>query len=337
MSSRVATPSVQDFPHIYPVQEQLRFLLRYAVLAPSTRNTQPWRFEVRENQVTVRADLSRTQPVADDDRRELYLSLGCAIENLLVAAEQFGFRHSTVYLPHHPDELVAATIAFQPGGSRSAERRGLSLQAILARRTARGRFSDQAVSQDDTLALQRCVTEPELELSILVDQERRREIEALHQSAIETALADPAFRGELAEWVGAGAFGTPWPLSRIGRLAIESELLAHHLAKLDRIAVRSAPLLALISSREDDRPSQVRSGQALERIWLTATSRGLGLQPLSAALEVPMSRWDLSRLMDARLPWAQQLVRIGHPRGESVHRTPRLPLDSVVVRPGAES
>src|SRR5918994_4326460 len=153
MTSRVSGPSVQDFSHIYPIQEQLRFLLRYAILAPSTRNTQPWRFGVEENRVVVRADLSRAQPVADDDRRELYLSLGCAIENLLVAAEQFGFRHSIAYLPHYPDEWVAATIAFLPGGHRCAERSCLSLQTIHSRRTAHGRFSDRPVSDEDVLAL----------------------------------------------------------------------------------------------------------------------------------------------------------------------------------------
>jgi nitroreductase len=336
MTSRVSGPSVQDFPHIYPIQEQLRFLLRFAILAPSTRNTQPWRFGVEENQVVVRADLSRAQPVADDDRRELYLSLGCAIENLLVAAEQFGFRHSIAYLPHYPDERVAATIAFLPGGHRSAERGGLSFQTLHTRRAAHGRFSDQPVSDEDLLALRRCVTEQDLELTLVVDPERRREIEAIHRSAHETSLADPAFRHELAEWVGAGAFGTPWPVSRIGQSAIGSELLAHQLAKLDAIAVGSAPLLALISSRKDDRPSQVRSGQLLERLWLTAAARGLGLQPLSAALEVPQLRLELSRVMDARLPWGQQLVRIGHPRGGSAHRTPRRPLDEMIDPPGSE-
>src|SRR5918995_4037122 len=149
MASRVSGPSVQDFPHIYPIQEQLRFLLRYAIVAPSTRNTQPWRFGVEENQVVVRADLSRAQPVADDDRRELYLSLGCAIENLLVAAEQFGFRHSIAYFPCYPDERVVATIAFLPGGHRSAERSCLSLWTILTRRTAHGRFAEQPVADDD--------------------------------------------------------------------------------------------------------------------------------------------------------------------------------------------
>jgi hypothetical protein len=112
--------------------------------------------------------------------------------------------------------------------------------------------------------------------------------------------------------------------------------MAHQLARLDAIAVGSAPMLGLISSRDDDRPSQIRSGQLLERLWLTATARGLGLQPLSAALEVPNLRLELTRVMDARCPWAQQLVRIGHPRGGSAHRTPRRPLDGLIDPPGSE-
>lgn len=155
-------------------------------------------------------------------------------------------------------------------------------------------------------------------------------MQALHRTAHEVTLSDPAFRKELADWVGEGAFGTPWPLSRIGRAAVARERVARYLAKLDAIAVGSAPLLLLISSREDDRVSQIRSGQLLERLWLTATALGLGVQPLSAALEVPRLRQRLSRLMGAWLPWPQQLLRIGHPRDPSGHRTPRRPLDEVI-------
>ena len=333
----VSRPAVQGFPYVYPIQEQLRFLLRYAVMAPSTRNTQPWRFAVDGCRVTIRADLARMQPVADRDRRELYLSLGCAIENLVVAAEQFGFRHSVAYLPSFPDELVAAAVAFRPGGHRSAERANLRLHTIAMRRTAHGRFTDQPVSEDDVFALRRCVPERDLELSLVSDRERRCAVGDLHRAALEATLADPAFRQELAEWVGQGAFGTPWPMAMLGCAAIGSGVLAHRMARLDAVAVGSAPLLALISARDDDRASQIRSGQLLERLWLTAEARGLGVQPLSASLELSDRRADLSRVMDARLPCAQQLVRIGHPRGGSGHRTPRRPLDEVIDAPGAES
>ncbi len=138
---------------------------------------------------------------------------------------------------------------------------------------------------------------------------------------------------ELAEWIEGGAFGTPWPLSRLGRAAIASGRVARHLARLDAVAVGSAPLLVLLSSLENDRVSQIRSGQLLERLWLVATSRGLALQPLSAALGVQPLRLELSRAMGAKLPWAQQLVRIGYPRRPGTHRTPRRPLDEVIDPP----
>ncbi len=85
-------------------EEQLRFLLRYAILAPSNRNTQPWRFAVGRDQVTIHADFSRWQQVSDAHKRELYISLGCALENLLVALEHFGFGHLVTRSPGAEDE-----------------------------------------------------------------------------------------------------------------------------------------------------------------------------------------------------------------------------------------
>ena len=336
MSNQLREPSVQEFPHTYPVQEQLRFLVRYAILAPSTRNTQPWRFRVDRDRIEIRPDLTRWHRVADRDRRELYLSLGCAIENLIVAAEQFGFRHTVVYQPDWRDEEVAAVLAFRPGGHASPERRRLTLSTLLSRRSAHGRFLERELSTADMDALRLCLADDrDLELSLATEPECRRAVQGLHRLAHEIAFANPAYRGELADWVEGGAFGTPWPLSKLGRAAIASGGMARRLARLDAIAVGSTPLLILISSRVEDRPSQIRSGQLLERLWLTSTARGLGFQPLSAALEVRSLRAGISGVMGARFPWAQQLVRIGHPRHSPGHRTPRRPLDEVIDAPEA--
>jgi nitroreductase len=326
-------PLRDEFPSIYPVQEQLRFLLRYAVLAPSTRNTQPWRFTVEGNRVLINADLGRNHRVADDDRRELYLSLGCAMENLMVAAEYFGFQHRTVYAPRAINKRPAAVITFTSGGKLTGGREGLTLDAVIERHTTHGRFADGAVSDEDTRAFRRCLTDPDLDLCLVSDPDRCDEIERLHEEAHRLSLADPAFRHELAEWVGAGGLGTSWVVSRMGQAALDSDVLARLIAQLDAEAVRHAPLLALISSREDDPASQMRSGQLLERIWLTAEVRGLGLQPLSAALEVPELRGRLTTAMGAGLPWAQQLVRIGRKRPGTRHRTVRRAVAEVLNPP----
>jgi len=41
-----------EFPTDGPVEDQATFLLRYAILAPSSHNAQPWAFDVAGNELT---------------------------------------------------------------------------------------------------------------------------------------------------------------------------------------------------------------------------------------------------------------------------------------------
>src|SRR5688572_15054206 len=66
-------------------------LVRYATLAASSHNTQPWLFELHEGGVSILPDLSRRCPEVDSDDHHLYASLGCAVENLKQAARAAGF------------------------------------------------------------------------------------------------------------------------------------------------------------------------------------------------------------------------------------------------------
>ncbi|HET8797964.1 MAG TPA: nitroreductase, partial [Thermoanaerobaculia bacterium] len=87
-------PYLVDEAEFYEIEEPARqkeFLLRYAVLAPSGHNTQPWAFRAAGETVEVFADYSRRLPVADPHDRELMISIGAAIANLRIAAAHFGF------------------------------------------------------------------------------------------------------------------------------------------------------------------------------------------------------------------------------------------------------
>src|SRR6478735_4015382 len=68
----------------------LKLLVTYAAMAPSGHNAQPWLFRVRDREIDLLSDFSRLIHTADVDRREMYVSLGCALENLLIAAEESG-------------------------------------------------------------------------------------------------------------------------------------------------------------------------------------------------------------------------------------------------------
>lgn len=75
-------------------------MLELAVKAPSGHNTQSWLFRVGEDRIEILPDLDRALPVVDPDHRELFISLGCAAENLYMAAEAKG---------HIPEMIVSET------------------------------------------------------------------------------------------------------------------------------------------------------------------------------------------------------------------------------------
>ena len=92
--------------------EQVRTLLKYAVLAPSSHNTQPWRFKVADNTVSLYADRARALPANDPDDRELTISCGCALMNLRVAAAHEGLGVTYEITPDPDDEDLLAVISF---------------------------------------------------------------------------------------------------------------------------------------------------------------------------------------------------------------------------------
>ena len=319
------------FPVMLPKQEQLKFLLQYAILAPSTKNTQPWGFSVGEDTIGIFADLSRWQPVADRGRRELYMSLGCALENLLVAIEDFGFAHSVKYHPHSTNDELAATVTVHPGGDRSGYRTGLSLSSITERRTHHGLYANEPVTAASRERLLHCCGDLGLRIDLTEDTAIQARVIELNLHANEMEFADPAFRKELGYWVGQGVFGTPRVLAKLGQVLLSRVNFGRAIGKRNTAVLASAPLIGLIGANSDDRPTQVRAGQALERVWLHATSMGLALQPMSQALEIPALRAELGAVISDGGWIAQQVFRVGYPIRAVPRHTPRRPLDEVLL------
>ena len=97
-----------DFPSSKGVGEQIKFLLNYAILAPSTLNTQPWYFSLDKNKINVYADLDKKLTLSDPKGRQLYISLGCCLFNLLVAADYFNFNTKVTYFPFMKSNVTAS-------------------------------------------------------------------------------------------------------------------------------------------------------------------------------------------------------------------------------------
>jgi nitroreductase len=323
----------RDFPGTAPVELQLRFLVRYAILAPSVRNSQPWRFAVEGNRVELLADLRRGLPVADPDQRELYISLGCALENLLVAAEHFGFRHEVSYLPTPDSGEVAASVAFAPGGIRSPARDGIALEAILARHNDNSVFRPIAVPPALCRCLQACQTDSEPRFDLTADQLFCRWVERLTLEADRREFADPEFRNEVAHWIGHGGLSNPGLAARVGSFAVAHLDLGESVARQDHRIVESAALLGVISTTNDTHLDHIRTGQLFERIWLTATTMGITIHPMSQTMRRPESRSAVAELLPVTGWTPQHLFRVGYSSREAPRFTPRRPLEEALGEP----
>ena len=163
-----------DNPKDGSLPDRLRFLVRYALLAPSSHNTQPWRFHVAENRVDLFMDMDRWLKVADADQREIHVSIGCALESLLVAAEHFGLGHGTDYLPDPANPRLAATVRFRAEGRAAPERPARLFPMLPVRHTNHGEYDGRPIPPGVLEQLRNCCVEPGVTVYLTADADIKR-------------------------------------------------------------------------------------------------------------------------------------------------------------------
>jgi nitroreductase len=327
-----------DFPRGGRIEEQLRFLLRYAVLAPSAHNTQPWRFRLGGNRITLFPDFSRALAVSDPTHRELYLSLGCALANLRIAAEHFEFNVAVEEFPGGEGRPVAR-LSFVSGGTTSPGNDAL-FAAILTRHTNRAPCEPRPVPVDLLQRLRGQVSDPDVRLDLVTQPERIRTLADLTAHATLETPGRADFRSELSQWVRNNytkrpdgipgfAVGVPDPPSLLAPVMVRLPAIAKTEAKKARALIAGSPLLAVISASEDGPRGWVKAGSTLERIWLTAVANGLRAAPYAGPFEAEKLHADVERLLGISGLRAQTLLRIGY-GPEDPHPTPRRSVEEIL-------
>jgi hypothetical protein len=235
------------------------------------------------------------------------------------------------YFPQSTNDERAAIVTFRPGRTPSIYRTGIALASITSRHTQRGPYRDEPVTEEVRLRLLHSCGALGLRVDLTDNLAIRSRVVELNLHADEMEFADPEFRKELGYWVGQGVFGTARLLSRLEGLVLSRVNLGRAIGKRNAAVLSSAPLIGLISARTDDRTSQIRTGQALERLWLHATRIGIALQPMSQALEIPSLRAELARVIPERGWIPEQVFRIGYAMRPAKQHTPRRSTDQVLL------
>ncbi|MFN0133013.1 MAG: Acg family FMN-binding oxidoreductase [Phycisphaerales bacterium] len=309
----------RDFPTSGTAEAQLRFLVRYAILAPSGHNTQPWLFKVHGDRLQLFADRTRALPVVDPVDRALVISCGAALANLLLAAERFGIEVVTDVLPdpNEPDLLAVVRHV----GTRSPAAGDRLFQAIVKRRTTRRAFEPTPVPEAVLTAACAEAGTHGVALHIVVEPDQKHRIAELIAEGDRLQCADPSFRRELAAWVHSRraasqdgmsgyAFGMPDLLSPAGALIIRTFDMGKGQAAHDQALAEGSPTIGVFTTKADRPADWIAAGQAMERALLSITAAGFTCSYLNQPIEVPTLRPRLSRLLETS-EFPQILIRVG--------------------------
>ncbi len=326
-----------DFPSRGSKADVLRFCLNYAVLAPSSHNTQPWIFKLLDDRVELHADTSRNLPVVDPQRRELVISCGAALFNLRLALRRFGFEDIVELLPnpYEPSLLARITYGDRVPCTPPIER---LFRAIPHRHTYRGEFDSQIVFESTIDTLQSAAAEEGAWFQPVFAAEGRAAIAHLVAEADLIQMSSKEYRAELAEWMRPN-FGED--LDGIPGYALGLNSLAASVAPLwvrfhdggatashkDADLINRAPLLGVIGTPNDTLGDWLAAGQALSHVLLQARINGVHAGFHNQPIEVPAFRSRLATLIH-RPGLPQILLRLG--QTAEPRPTPRRPVDQVL-------
>jgi nitroreductase len=325
------------FPAWAGSAERLRFLLRYAVRAPSRYNTQPWLFEIEGSELRVYGDWRRALKVADPQGRELVMACGAALYNLEVAALHFGHATSVevVASADRRDGLLAR-LALDGRRPPTAQNEEL-FAAIGMRRTNRFAFDARDVPFGVVTGLVREAAYQGACLRV-VDRTIRPAVSKLVAEGARQQWASARFRSELATWsrsnepgemdgVPGYARGLSDSASVLHRVLVRFRMGLSSEERRDRYYALNTRALLALCSHEDGPADWFVAGQAIQRVLLSAAAKGLSASFFSQTVEVPSVR---TRLRDTlgELGWPQLLFRLGY--GRPVRPTPRRPVDLVL-------
>jgi nitroreductase len=311
-------------------------LIRYATLAASGHNTQPWRFRVGASRIDILPDFSRRTPVVDPDDHHVFVSLGCAAENLTLAAAARGHPGEVGFDPVNDGSVV---FAFADGLSAGSA----LFDAIPKRQSTRAEYDGKPVSAADLRLLASAAAISGVDLILIVDRLHIDRVRDLVVAGNSAQMADAAFVRELKAWLrfspreaiqnGDGLFsassGSPALPAWFGPRVFDWVFKAD--AENDKYAgqIASSAGIAVFVSQRDVRENWVLAGRACQRFALQATALGLKCAFINQPVEVAGLRPELATLvgMPGRRP--DIVMRFGY--GPTLPYSARRPVESAML------
>jgi molybdopterin/thiamine biosynthesis adenylyltransferase len=292
-------------------QEVIPYLIRAGIQAPSGDNVQPWKFSYQGNTILLYLNRDADQSFFNVRQLASIISCGAALENIRVAASMFGLEGKINFLPRTGTDTPIASVELIP---RETERSPLS-DSLWERNTNRKLYERQPLDVSVIDDLKGCLSDfPGIRLHFVTEAPARKklawliykadrirtEYRPLHEylyQMIRFSYRDAMEKkdGFYLKNLEAGLAGElflkiarPWWLMNIINAIGLGRMVALH--SYQAIVSSSAVALLTVSGVENE--DFLKGGQALERIWLNITRKGLAMQPMTA-ITLFWLRWQM--------------------------------------------
>lgn len=325
-----------EFSHDWGNVEKLLFFAKYAVLAPSGHNSQPWKLEAQKNRLKVAINQMR-HLTADGSgllSAEPYISIGTFLEVFVLAARGFGYK---VDVKLFPKEKEVAELSIRE--KITPEPRLLT--AIVSRVSNRNPFNETPINQK----ILSKITENRLqsvETTVVTDRVDIDFVAKHTRQATRSIMSKPEYRKELSEWVRTNytakfdgmpgfthGFGNLKSLLLLSKVAVRHALKHGPGAEKSAELIRKSAALVIVRCVDNKKESFVNSGRLFSQLCVLAYDSGIAASALGASVLDAHSRENVKqhfKFKDRPL----YIIRLGKATTHAPH-SPRWPLEKVLT------
>lgn len=310
-------------------------LVRYATLAASSHNTQPWKFKLEPGRIVILPDLSRRCPEVDPDDHHLYGSLGCAAENLLLAAQAAGLKGHYSY--------DASSSSAQVDFEEAPPLRSTLFEAIPRRQCSRAEYDGTPLAHEQLHLLEETGRGNGVSVMLLTDSRQKEQVGEYVAQGNTAQFGDPRWAQEMRRWIrfnahtavrtGDGLYGAVLGIPNVpqwlGKLMMGVAVSAERQSSKDATHIRSSAAIAVLFSEADDKQHWIEAGRSYERLALQAAALNLRTAFINQPVEVPALRSQFAAFLGIGHRRPDLIVRIG--RGPEMPRSLRRPVEQVLV------
>jgi len=305
------------------IYQDLIDLTKHAIKAPSGHNSQPWKFKLEENSITIFPDYERIIPVADPDNQELFISLGCALENLIIAAGYFGY-YTDIEMKMEVPFKESIRVELSSGNNQNYDQ---LFKNIEIRQSTRSHYNKALIPPADIEKLNEAGNQDQVLFLLYTEPSHIEPIIEITKRATVLQLSKKEFINELTQWIRfnrktaqktgdglySGAIGSPSVPKWLGKLFLNLTSDPKREARKNVNLMKNSSGILLFIAKENSKEAWVNLGRSFQRVALTATSLNINHAHINSACEEIAARKKLAEVLQLN-PEEQPLliIRIGY-------------------------